>query len=159
LASQDVEPFGYGTVDASGRAELWNVVPGKYRLTLAENDILSLSSNERVSKASPSAGPFEVKELASREKLATLEAVKSEMKRGTGMLHGRIRIDPLAAWGDVESGYSISLKIVGDAATAESDMIDPIESYWQPIDPPQVFGKVPENFKPHVPGTFDVAAL
>ncbi len=153
-----------GTVDAAGRAEFWNMVPGKYRLALAESDLFSSAmaasgTNERTLTALPASGPFDVKPLAARAALAALEAVKADVKTGTGRIAYRIRMDAQPAWGEGEGGFQISLQIQGDAAMAEGELSDPAQSYWQSYEAPVVFGAIPEKFKPRVPGSFEVVAL
>ncbi len=153
-------PYGQiaGAVDSDGRAEFRNLPPGQYQLSVFENSLTTGTASPGELTATPSAELFEVKPVVTVAALTALEAVKSNLKRGTATASGRVRITSFPLGTDTEKTATISLKVQGRHAVAEGSLQETIDVYTHSAEP-LIVGKPPENFKPHVPGTFEIKSL
>ncbi|HLX61434.1 MAG TPA: hypothetical protein VKX17_09150 [Planctomycetota bacterium] len=145
-------------VDADGRAEFLDIVPGQYLLSLGVRDTAA-GYLQKVS-AEPLAGPFEVNSIGARADIATLPAVKAVFMPGTAKINAHIDLAGEHIISTEQTNVTITLKIRSDRAIAETTLSDSISTLSQPpAMMPLIVGTPPEGFKPRVPGSFEVESL
>src|SRR5205085_1733944 len=113
-----------------GRAEFHDIPPGKYKLTLAENEAwVGFAANSHTT-ALPAVGGIDVKP-ADRKALAAMEPLKLDLKRGTGEVRARLRLSPQPAWVVTGTYPTMTLRLEGERSSAEITLNDSFETYWQ----------------------------